>query len=97
MFSKDILKKWVPLKECIEKIGLKNITTENSHKGKSIERPVRASINGQVIVHGTEELLLGVGVNFSYTGVFIETDRKLFNVGDEIEKTCKVEGLFSSL
>ena len=95
IYSKD-QKYWKPLEECIDSIGL-TYTAKGSVLGDSkIDRPIRARINGQVTVHGVDQLLIGVGVNFSSSGLFIETDRKLFNLGDELEITCKIVGLSSS-
>ena len=58
-----------------------------------VTRPPRATINGQIIVHNNGELVIGGGVNISSTGIFVETDKALFKVGEILKLTCRVNGI----
>lgn len=51
----------------------------------------RMSISGKIIIHNEGQLSIGKGVNISPGGIFVETDQKLFKVGDTIRLTCKIE------
>lgn len=89
-------KDWRPLEECRAELeGKPSVTPPDGAPPvpDASERPPRATISGQIIVHNNGELVVGGGVNISASGIFVETDKTLFNVGEILKLTCRVEGL----
>lgn len=90
-------KDWRPLNECVGELkeGASDETPPipPQNEQELADRPPRATINGQIIVHNNGELVIGGGVNISSSGVFVETDQKIFNVGETLKLTCRVDGL----
>ncbi len=89
-------KDWKPFIECQSELGL--VSSQSlpppPPAGGMVERRKflpRTSISGKIIIHNEGQLSIGKGVNISPGGIFVETDQKLFKVGDLIKLTCKVE------
>ncbi|MDD9952467.1 MAG: PilZ domain-containing protein [Zetaproteobacteria bacterium] len=100
-------KDWQPLNECLVELGIQPTTPPPPPSAgvaasnpvgieevstNTNERSPRATVAGQVIVHNNNELMIGSGVNISASGLFVETTKLLFEVGDKLKVTCKVAG-----
>lgn len=85
-------KDWKPLAECASEFAAATMPPPPPTSDTD-ERPPRATISGQIIVHNNGDLIIGSGVNISSSGIFVETSEKLFSVGEIIKLTCRVEGL----
>jgi hypothetical protein len=87
-------KDWRPLNECRAELDPSSPPPVPAvPEDSAVERPPRATINGQIIVHNNGELVIGGGVNISASGIFVETDKALFKVGEVLKLTCRVEGI----
>lgn len=90
-------KDWRPLEDCLKELELStNSQQKPSSPEKIIERrknAPRATVGGQIIVHNNSQLIKGKAANISSTGLFIETSEAIFNIGEKIKLTCKVDGL----
>ena len=99
-------KDWVPMLEASEEIGIDKSSLgapppppaepEKAEKEEKKEEPSRtaprASIHGRIIVHNNGQLVLGSGVNISATGIFVETPEQIFDLGEDLKLTCRVDG-----
>ena len=83
-------KDWVPLGEVADELGIEAQKPESSEEPA---RPPRASIQGRIIVHNNGQLVLGSGINISATGIFVETPKEIFQLGEELKLTCRVDGI----
>jgi Tfp pilus assembly protein PilZ len=84
-------KDWMPVAEALKQVNLP-LAIEGG-KIKLQERRTqgaRVEIHGQIIVHNQGDLLIGSGVNLSAAGLFVETDKSLFKVGEVLQLTCKL-------
>ncbi len=89
-------KDWRPVEDCLEELGLKapnspQMQTSQEAADRRAAAP-RAGINGRVIVHNNGQLIIGSGVNISSTGIFVETQEQIFNVGDRLKLSVRIEG-----
>lgn len=84
---------WRLIGECIEELGLPSTSFDfNSDGNRKVQRAKRMTIDGKIIVHNNGKLSIGSGVNISSSGIFIETEEKLFEIGEQLKVTCKVRG-----
>ncbi|MCB9229104.1 MAG: PilZ domain-containing protein [Deltaproteobacteria bacterium] len=89
---------WRPLSEALESLGETRSSKEMSgpEKRAHIDRSPRATIKGRIIVHNNGQLIIGGGVNISASGIFIETTDKLFQLGETLKLTCRVDGFLKA-
>ena len=75
-------------------LRFKHLTQETS-KLEPIrqQRSTRSSVQGQVIVHNNDNLIFAQSVNISAEGLFIKTDKPIFNIGEILKITCRVKEL----
>lgn len=59
------------------------------------ERSPRSSVQGQIIVHNNDNLIFAQSVNISAQGLFIQTEKPIFNIGEILKITCRVKQLGS--
>ena len=87
-------KDWRPLNDCVPELkegGSADLPPVPAEPDD--ERPPRATISGQIIVHNNGELAIGSGVNISASGIFVETSDSIFKVGEVLKLTCRVDGV----
>ena len=86
-------KEWRPYTDCLEELGVScDIMPPPPPMPSNLTRPPRATIKGQIVVHNNGQLIIGAGVNISSTGIFVETKDSIFNVGEVLKLTCRVDG-----
>lgn len=97
-------KDWRPVEECQNDLGisLDQVVSESdvhSQTSAPVElsserrsRAPRATIKGRVIVHNNGQLVIGAGVNISASGIFVETSDLIFNIGETLKLTCRIDG-----
>ena len=56
-------------------------------------RSARFEIAGQVLVHNSDNLVFAQAANISSHGVFIKTDKQIFNIGEILKLTCRIKEL----
>jgi hypothetical protein len=85
-------KDWRPIEETLEELGVAGApkTTKASDERRSTAP--RATIAGRVIVHNDGQLIIGSGVNISSSGMFVETRDQMFNVGERLKVSVRVDG-----
>jgi len=85
-------KDWRPIEETFEELGVSGAprTTKASDERRSTAP--RATIAGRVIVHNDGQLIIGSGVNISSSGIFVETKDQMFNVGERLKLSVRVDG-----
>lgn len=86
-------KDWVPFENCQAELGLEPTTGTGSRLTPRLGRAPRATVNGQIVVHNNGDLIIGQGVNISATGVFVETPKPLFSMGELLSLTCRIDRL----
>lgn len=57
------------------------------------ERTARASVNGQVIVHNNDNMIFAQSANISADGLFVKTDKPIFNIGEILKLTCRIQAI----
>lgn len=64
----------------------------------SVERRFteRTHISGKIIIHNNNKLEIGKGVDISKSGIFINTDKNIFKIGEKLKITVKVNGPLSA-
>lgn len=87
-------KDWRPLEDCMEELGMKPTTPPPSAEAMMNRRSAapRATIAGRVIVHNNGQLIIGSGVNISSSGIFVETQEQIFNVGEKLKLSVRLDG-----
>ncbi len=87
-------KDWRPIEECQEDLGLHQTggSTGAPKTDRALGAP-RATIKGRVIVHNNGQLVIGVGVNISASGIFVETKDQIFTVGEELKLSVRTDSL----
>ena len=91
-------KEWRPIEECQAELNGPDLPSpeiqapEETKQRERQDRAPRATIKGRVIVHNNGQLVIGSGVNISATGIFVETQDKIFEIGEELKLTCRVDG-----
>ena len=89
-------KEWLPMEEGYEQLGI-NKPGNPSKSPKEVEKrkstAPRATVEGKVIVHNDGQLSIGQGANISSTGIFVETNDNLFQIGEQLKLTVKCQGL----
>lgn len=88
-------KDWRPVEECMGELGLEDLSQEISpdELARRKAQAPRATIKGRVDVHNDAQVLSGLGVNISASGIFIETTDQIFQVGEHLKLTVRCEGL----
>ncbi len=87
-------KDWRPIAECHDELQLTVNELPPPPPQEIKERrknAPRATVAGKIIVHSREKLEIAKGVNISPSGIFVETDLKLFKTGESVEITCKLK------
>lgn len=87
-------KDWRQVSDCLEDLGSKVIVPPPPPVAS--QRPPRATISGQIIVHNNGQLVIGTGVNISSSGIFVETEDLIFKLGESLKLTCRVKGFAKS-
>ena len=88
-------KDWRPVEDCTSELGTSVATSSASTTDRRTRAP-RATIKGRVIVHNNGQLVIGGGVNISSSGIFVETPDLIFNVGETLKLTCRVDGFLKA-
>ncbi len=90
-------KDWRPIEEVGAELGLAIPQGEDARSSEEKESrrlgAPRASIKGRIVVHNNGQVSIGHGVNISATGIFIETQDEIFNLGEELKISVKVDGI----
>ena len=87
-------KDWRPIEDTYEDLGLAfpakapALDIEDRR-----ETAPRATIRGRVIVHNNGNHSIGEGVDISETGMFVETEKEIFTVGERLKVSVRAEGL----
>jgi len=84
-------KDWRPIEDTYEELGIVNPPLAKSPKRRTAAP--RATINGRVVVHNNGRLAIGIGVNISSTGIFVESPDRIFSVGEKLKLSVKVKGI----
>lgn len=86
-------KDWRPIEETYDEIGLGYQSTPAPQKSLDERRSTapRATIAGRVVVHNSGQLVIGTGVNISSTGIFVETNDKIFTVGERLKLSVRAD------
>jgi hypothetical protein len=79
---------WRPLEDC--KAELYGLPHPPAMPERRASAP-RATVAGRIIVHNNGHLVIGVGVNISASGIFIETRDQLFQLGEVIKLSCRCD------
>jgi len=89
-------KDWRPIEDAYEELGMQKPEGQGVPEGVTESRRLgapRATIKGRVIVHNNGQLAIGVGVNISESGIFVETTEQLFTVGEKLKLSIRAEGV----
>lgn len=86
-------KDWRPLADCTSEFQDTFVPPPPPNISQPMNRPPRATISGQIIVHNNGQLIIAAGVNISSNGIFVETDKEIFRLGEILKLTCRVSGL----
>ena len=62
---------------------------ESVHQARS----PRYKLQGQVLVHNNDNLVFTQTANISSQGVFVKTDKPIFNIGEILKLTCRIKQL----
>ena len=83
---------WRPLEGCMYDLGLSQDKklSQNSDRRANAQR---ACASGTVLVQNSGQSFVGSGVNISSTGVFIETDARVFTIGETIQLSVQIDGM----
>lgn len=87
-------KDWRPIEECSEEMGLATEASpieDSAELDKRRSDAPRATIKGRVDVHNDAQFSTGIGVNISSTGIFVETDAQIFQIGEHLKLTVRTE------
>jgi hypothetical protein len=84
-------KDWRPHEDCMEELGLAQTPVTPASAERRSAAP-RATIQGRIIVHNNGQLIIGTGVNISSTGIFVETNDQIFNVGEKLKLSVRIDG-----
>lgn len=86
-------KDWRPLEDCLEELGMKDseVPSAEATLNRRAAAP-RATVAGRVIVHNNGQLIIGSGVNISSSGIFVETQEQMFNVGEKLKLSVRLDG-----
>lgn len=84
-------KDWRPIEDTYEELGIVNPPLAKSPKRRTAAP--RATINGRVVVHNNGRLAIGIGVNISSSGIFVESPDRIFSVGEKLKLSVKVKGI----
>jgi hypothetical protein len=85
-------KDWRPIEETFEDLGVAGATRTTKSSDERRSTAPRATIAGRVIVHNDGQLIIGSGVNISSSGIFVETRDQMFNVGERLKLSVRVDG-----
>lgn len=90
-------KDWRPIEEAGSELGLAtsqgaDTRSEEEKETRRLGAP-RASIKGRIVIHNNGQVSIGHGVNISATGIFIETEDEIFQLGEELKISVKVDGI----
>jgi uncharacterized protein (TIGR02266 family) len=89
-------KDWRPIEECEEEIGMEGASKPEQADPvlqKRRDQAPRATIEGRVDVHNDAQFSSGLGVNISASGIFVETKEKVFQVGEHLKLTVRIDGM----
>lgn len=89
-------KDWRLLEESIHELGVEIPGSEKASEEELARRRAqspRATIKGRVDVHNGAQFSSGIGVNISFTGIFVETRDQIFNMGETLNLTVRCDGL----
>ena len=88
-------KDWRPIEEAYEDLNLKPPTTPTSEASIASRRSnaPRATIMGRIVIHNNGQLAIGNGVNISSSGIFVETDKQIFTIGEMLKVSVRCNGL----
>ncbi len=87
-------KDWRPLDDCLEEMGLQpRGPLRSMPSGDPQKIRPRATIQGRVDFHNNTKFNSGVGVNISSTGIFVETSERMFEVGEILKVTVRIDGI----
>lgn len=87
-------KDWRPLEDCYDEVKIAK--SSSALGGATPQRRAgapRASIQGRVIVHNNNQLVIGLGVNISTTGIFVETRDEIFTLGEKLKLSVRCDGI----
>ena len=84
-------KDWRPIEDTYEELGILNPPQAKTPKRRAAAP--RATIIGRVVVHNNGRLAIGGGVNISSTGIFVESNDRIFSVGEKLKLSVKVRGI----
>ena len=79
---------WRLVKDCIEEIhGTGQFEVEeNSQTGAQVKQTARrVSFGGRVIAHNQKSCVQGNAVNISASGLFVQANEPIFNVGEQLK------------
>ena len=92
-------KDWRPIEETYDDLGVPPIggsgaaSSDNARLEQRKASAPRASIKGRVEVHNGASFSSGIGVNISSSGIFVETRDRIFEIGERLKLTVRVDGL----
>lgn len=85
-------KDWRPIEETYEELGVAGTPQPSQSSDERRSTAPRATMAGRVIVHNDGQLIIGAGVNISSSGIFVETRDQMFNVGERLKLSVRVDG-----
>jgi hypothetical protein len=85
-------KEWRPIEETLEELGIPGSLPAVPASAERRNAAPRATVSGRVIVHNDGQLIIGTGVNISASGIFVETRDQMFNVGERLKLSVRVDG-----
>ena len=91
-------KDWRPIEECEGEIDGDDSSAsapvpESPELEKRRSQAPRATVKGRVEVHNDAQFSSGIGVNISASGIFVETRDEVFQVGEHLKLTVRIDGM----
>lgn len=88
-------KDWQPIEELYSELGIER-SEEPTQMNAIVDRrgtAPRATITGRVVIHNNVDMSIGQGVNISASGIFVETNGPIFQIGSVLKLSVRVDGL----
>lgn len=88
-------KDWQPLEDCGHELGIGGnaaaISAEETKQRR--QNAPRATVKGRVDFHNDSQIASGMGVNISASGLFVETTKDIFQLGELVKVTVRIDSL----
>ncbi len=81
---------WKPVEDGLKILGVEGTNPAVESNGEERRDSRRASISGRIIVHNRGDVTYADGINISENGLFFESQKEAFKMGEEVKVTIQV-------